>query len=304
MKKDIYTEATNRIIAQLEQGAAPWVKSWSTVGGGEGLPYNANTGKTYSGVNIVFLAIAGMNYGSAGWLTFKQAKALGGSVRAGEKGTKIYYMAPVVKTVKTDNDEDKTNRFLILKEYTVFNIEQCTDLPEKVIRPAKTKLPKSDNERHEDIETFLNSVKHKVTLGSNKASYITSVDYITMPRLEQFKSSANYYATYFHELGHWTGAKIRLDRDLSGRFGNAKYAAEELIAELTSAFLCAEFSIDGDLRHAGYIESWLKLLKDDPKAIFTAASKAQQAAQFLRENALAGLDTIHDNEFEPEGVAA
>jgi antirestriction protein ArdC len=122
---------------------------------------------------------------------------------------------------------------------------------------------------------------------SGEAYYLLGADFISLPRFDAFKSAAHFYSTAFHELGHWTGHKSRLARDLRHRFGERAYAAEELVAELCSAFLCAEFSIDGDLRNAGYIENWIGLLKADTRAFFTACSKAQAAADFLRGLALA-----------------
>jgi antirestriction protein ArdC len=128
--------------------------------------------------------------------------------------------------------------------------------------------------------------------GFGEAYYLPGADFISLPRFEAFKSAAHFYSTAFHELGHWSGHKSRLARDLRHRFGERAYAAEELVAELCSAFLCAEFSIDGDLRHAGYIENWIGLLKADTRAFFTACSKAQAAADFLRALAIAAPSEV------------
>ena len=125
--------------------------------------------------------------------------------------------------------------------------------------------------------------------GNGEAYYVPSKDFISLPAYAGFKDASNFYSTAFHELGHWTGHKARLDRDLKHRFGDKAYAAEELVAELCSAFLCAEFAFDGELRHAGYIENWISLLRADARAFFTAASKAQAAADYLRGLALKSI---------------
>ena len=151
--------------------------------------------------------------------------------------------------------------------------------------PISVKLRNRD-ERDAMIDGFLACSGADIREGFGEAYYRPGADYISLPSFAAFKSAAQFYATSFHELGHWTGHKSRLDRDLRLRFGERAYAAEELIAELCAAFLCAEFSIDGDLRHAGYIQSWISLLKADRRAFFTACSKAQAAADYLRGLAL------------------
>jgi antirestriction protein ArdC len=181
----------------------------------------------------------------------------------------------------------------MLREYTVFNVDQCENLPERIVAPAAAKLNNPD-ERSAAIDAFLACTGANIREGSGEAYYLPGADFISLPRFEAFKNGAHFYSTTFHELGHWTGHKSRLARDLRHRFGERAYAAEELVAELCSAFLCAEFSIDGDLRHAGYIENWIGLLKADTRAFFTACSNAQAAADFLRGLALA----------EPAEVAA
>jgi antirestriction protein ArdC len=173
----------------------------------------------------------------------------------------------------------------MLREYTVFNVEQCEGLPARVMTPGTVK-PRNPDERDATIDDFLACSGATIREGFGEAYYRPSDDYISMPAFAAFKSAAHYYATTFHELGHWTGHNSRLDRDLCHRFGERAYAAEELIAELCAAFLCAEFSTDGDLRHAGYIESWIGLLKADKRAFFTACSRAQAAADYLRGLAL------------------
>jgi antirestriction protein ArdC len=161
----------------------------------------------------------------------------------------------------------------------VFNVDQCEGLHDRVLTLGEVKVRNPD-ERDATIDEFLDSSGVEIREGMGEAYYRPGADFISLPRFEAFKSAATFYATAFHELGHATGHKTRLDRDLRHRFGECAYAAEELVAEICAAFLCAEFSIDGDLRHAGYIQSWIGLLKADSRAFFTACSKAQAAADY------------------------
>ena len=159
-----------------------------------------------------------------------------------------------------------------------FNVSQV----EGFELPAVT--PISENERIEAAERFFSNTGAKIEIGGEEALYKVVSDIIKMPPIEVFRDSASYYSVLAHETVHWTGAKSRLDRDLKNRFGSAAYAAEELIAELGAAFICAELELTNEPRpdHAQYIASWIKVLKEDPKAIFTAASKAQQAVDYLK----------------------
>jgi antirestriction protein ArdC len=141
--------------------------------------------------------------------------------------------------------------------------------------------PENTEERHRAADFFIVATRADIRHGGNEAAFYPSLDYIVMPPFGAFRTTEGYYATKLHELGHWSGHSARLDRNLAGRFGTRAYAAEELVAELTSAFLCAHLGIDGELRHAGYLQHWTDLLRHDNKAIFTAAAKAQQAADFL-----------------------
>jgi antirestriction protein ArdC len=291
----IYNDVTARILGELEKGAAPWVKPWSATPG-KNIPHNAATGNAYSGCNVILLWMAQGEFTSPRWLTFKQALDLGGHVRKGEKSR-----ATIVKVLnlqgKPKDDGEEGDRFTTIKPYAVFNVDQCEGLPEHILNPEPIKA-RHEDERDATIDEFIaaSGADFRDDVGGDRAYYSPSRDFVAMPAFAAFKSATNYYATAFHELAHWTGHTTRLDRDFSKskRFGDQAYAAEELVAELTSAFLCAEFNLDGELRHAGYIESWIKLLKHDDRAFFTAASKAQAAAQFLRDRALA----------EPMAIAA
>lgn len=279
MKRDIYQEVTDQIIAALEQGTAPWVKPWKDAPGAGDFPHNYISGRPYSGVNVLLLWAEAMNkgYRSSAWLTFKQAKDKGGHVRKGEKGTRIVFWKFLEKqTGQTDDDGNPINdRIPMCRAYTVFNVEQCegigeTEAPE-IVTP----------DGYEHIEEAIQAIGADVVIRGNRAFYVPSLDFIQMPAPDQFQSPADYYATLMHEHTHWTGHKSRLDRDLSGRFGDESYAAEELIAEIGAAFVCARLGIEGKLQHAEYIASWLKVLKNDKRAIFTASSHAQKAAEYL-----------------------
>jgi antirestriction protein ArdC len=291
VKRDLYAEVSTRIIADLERGAAPWVKPWSATAGAN-TPCNAVTSRPYSGCNIVLLWMAqAAGYRTPRYLTFKQALELGGNVRKGEHGTKVYFVKQLQVRDNNTDDEAATRIVPMLREYTVFNIDQCENLPERVTTPSTVK-PRNQDQRDATIDSFLGCSGASIREGQGEAYYAPGADFISLPGFEAFKSAAHFYGTAFHELGHWTGHKSRLDRDLRHRFGQRAYAAEELVAELCGAFLCAEFSIDGDLRHAGYIQTWIGLLKADHRAFITACSKAQAAADYLRGLALASPETI------------
>jgi antirestriction protein ArdC len=282
MKRDLYAEVSARIIAELEAGAAPWVKPWSATPG-MNTPCNAVTNRPYSGCNVVLLwTAANAGYRTPRYVTFKQALELGGHVRKGEHGHRVYF----VKQLQVCEAEGDDVRIVpMLREYTVFNIDQCESLPDRLVTVGKIK-PRNRDERDATIDESLVCSGAEIREGAGEAYYRPGGDFISMPRFDAFKSAAHFYGVAFHELGHWTGHRSRLDRDLRARFGERAYAAEELVAELCAAFLSAEFSIDGDLRHAGYIASWIGLLRADHRAFLTAASKAQAAADYLRGLAL------------------
>jgi antirestriction protein ArdC len=285
MKRDLYAEVSARIVAELEAGAAPWIKPWSASPGAN-TPCNAVTNRPYSGCNVVLLWMAqAAGYRTPRYLTFKQALELGGHVRKGERGTKIYFVKQL-EIRKNGDDESSTRLVPMMREYTVFNVEQCDNLTDSVKagKPARARNP---DIRDELADEFLRSTGADIREGHGEAYYVPSRDFISMPAFGAFKGADDFYNVAFHELTHWTGHKARIDRDLKNRFGSQNYAAEELIAELGAAFLCAEFGFDGDLRHAGYIQSWIDLLKVDTRAFFTACSQASKAADYLRGLALA-----------------
>ena len=267
----VYQQVTDKIIAELESGNIPsWVKNWS---GDAGSDCNVISKKTYSGINTIILGMSGFK--SPYWGTYKQWVSIGAQVSKGSKGTHIIFYSPVENGSKITESGEIKNYSYILKSYTVFNADQVTGFQ----APALP-VPKVFNDIS-SIEALTVKSGAKLQFGGDRAYYSPSQDYIAMPHKTQFNSEVSYYATLLHELSHWSGHKSRLDRDLSGRFGNEAYAAEELIAELSAAFLCARYSITGELRHSSYIASWLRVLKNDNKAIFKAAALAQKSADYL-----------------------
>lgn len=289
-KADLYQEVTDKIIAALESGVRPWAKSWKNDPNAVDrlgiLPLRFN-GAPYTGINVVLLWIAGESsgYRSTTWMTFKQAIALGGAVRKGEKGTKIIYASTFKKKVEdAKTGEQKEARIPFLKGYTVFNVDQIDGLPE-VYHPTEAPPPTAETlvERIGHAEEFFANIGAEIRHGGNRAFYSPAGDFIQLPQAEQFDSVESYYATEGHEAIHWTGAEKRLKRDFSGRFGSDAYAAEELVAELGAAFLCARLGLTLEPRedHAAYLASWLKVLKGDKKFIVSAASQASKAVEFL-----------------------
>jgi antirestriction protein ArdC len=272
---NIYEEITQSIITELENGCAPWVKPWNAPNGSD---KNVISQKPYRGINRLLLAmLSGIKgYNVPVWATYKQWDSLGGQVRKGEKAAKIIYW----NQAQTVNPEGEQKSYAFAKAYFVFNVSQVEGID--IVPSADTV---SDHQKIDNCEKTISATGAKIVHGGDTACFIPSVDLIKMPELGTFSSPEHYYATAFHELTHWTSEKSRCDRDLSkGRFGNADYAFEELVAELGAAFMCQNHGIKGDLRHAGYIQSWLKCLKNDSKAIFKASGLAQAATDYLMQS--------------------
>jgi antirestriction protein ArdC len=242
--------------------------------------------RPYSGCNVVLLWMAqAAGYRTPRFLTFKQALELGGNVRKGQRGTKVYFVKQLQVCDQGADDETATRLIPMMREYTVFNIDQCENLPDSV-KTGKPIRVRNPDARDDLADAFLQSTGADIREGS-EAYYVPSRDFISMPAFAGFMGADQFYNVAFHELTHWTAHKSRLDRDLKNRFGSRNYAAEELIAELGAAFLCAEFAFNGHVRNAGYIANWIELLKADKRAFFTACSQASKAAEYLRGLALA-----------------
>jgi antirestriction protein ArdC len=258
-----------------------------------GLPKNASTGRSYSGINILILwgAVVQHGFPGQGWLTFRQALSLGGNVRKGEHGTTVVYadrFTPEDEKRRARETGEDAAAFPFLKRFTVFNAAQCEGLPEHVLGAAPGAREREIIPR---AEAVIAATGADFRVGGDKAFYVPAEDYIRVPPQPAFFHQIDYYRTCFHELGHWTGHASRLNRDLSGRMGSNPYAREELVAEMASAFACASLGIVPTVRHADYLGAWLAVLREDARAIFRAASQAGKAADFV----LGGMrDTASD----------
>jgi antirestriction protein ArdC len=287
MKQDVYERITGKIVADLEKGVRPWLKPWNAehAAGRITRPLRAN-GIPYRGINILMLWMEAMERGYSApiWMTFKQALELNAHVRKGEKGSLVVYADTITRTeIDKDSGQESEAQIPFMKGYTVFNVEQIDDLPPQY--HAKAEQPQLDAvARIERAEAFFAALRADIRHGGNRAYYSGADDYVQMPPFECFRDAESYYATLAHECTHWTKHGKRLDRDFGRkRWGDEGYAIEELVAELGAAFLCADLALAPEPRedHAAYIASWLKVLKDDKRAIFTAAAHAQRAADFL-----------------------
>nr|WP_081871720.1 zincin-like metallopeptidase domain-containing protein [Parvularcula oceani] len=288
---DLYQEVTDTIIAQLEEGRLPWVQPWGKVPGGTGapgvaLPENAATGRAYSGINVLLLWGAAFERGfpCQRFLTFKQALSLGGCVRKGERGTHVVYADRFTpkdggnENATGGGGDDEDREVWFLKRYTVFNLSQIGGLPDEVTASAP---PLPEREIVPRAEALIAATKADFRIGGDRAYYAPGPDVIQVPPQPAFREQINYYRTCFHELSHWTGHGSRLTRNLTTGFGTKDYAREELVAEMSAAFLCARLGIVPTVRHADYIGSWLEVLREDKRAIFKAASLASKAADFV-----------------------
>ena len=284
-KPDTYERITSRIIEALERGVVPWHCPWDRY---RGFPRNLTSGKNYRGVNLFLLAMSRdcCGYESPHWLTFKQAKERGGSVRKGEKGTGIVFWKWYdKKTGQTGDDgQPATDRIPVLRYYTVFNVDQCDG-----IEPPET----PDVRHHEwepldECERIVSDMpsRPEIRHGSGRACYVPCADCVEVPHRHRFEQPAAYYSTLFHELTHSTGHETRLNRRPSDEpryFGDADYSREELVAEMGAAFLCGHAGIENDTldRSSAYLKGWIGVLKGDSRLIVTAAAQAQKASDFV-----------------------
>ena len=272
-----YERITAAIQAAMSGDLPPWRKPWRSLraSGASGIPQNAVTGHAYRGINTLLLM--SRFDADARYLTFRQAKEHGGHVRKGEHGTTVIYWQKKQYVSRDESGAEELRSALLMKTYTVFNLAQCDGVTLPKPRNAPEPLPPPPT-----ITTVYNTLGTSVRHGGDFAAYAPEPDVITMPPPEAFSSPDAYAATALHECSHWTGHTSRLARDLTGRFGSQAYAAEELVAELSAAFLCSSLGVDSALEnHASYIENWRQLLRSDPKAIVTAASRAQVAADYI-----------------------
>lgn len=284
-REDVYTRVTTMIVSEIERGVMPWLKPWKAeFAAGRITRPLRSTGQPYQGINILMLWASAEMQGFACpfWLTFQQAKQLGGFVKKGEKGSPVVYASTFKKTEQGDDGQEIEEEIPFLKEYTVFNAEQCEGLPQHFSTLAET--PTETMQRIEQAEAFFANTKATIRTGGSRAYYAIDADYVQMPPFETFRDAESHAATLAHELTHWTRHPSRLNRDLGRKkYGDEGYAMEELVAELGAAFLAADLGIEPQVQpnHASYIESWLKVLKGDKRAIFSAASMASKAVEFL-----------------------
>jgi antirestriction protein ArdC len=294
--RDLYQAITDRIVAALEAGAKPWARDWAG-----GMQLRA-TGQEYRGINQLLLSMTAMEggYSSPYWLTFKQALELGGNVRKGERSTEIvFYKKLTVEDRDAAEGEERQKQIPLLRSFRVFNASQCDGLPERFTAAA---LATPGKERDAAAEAALRSSGAVIREGGTQAFYSPSSDHVQMPPFELFNSVGGFLATLAHELTHWTGHGSRLDRIKGSPFGSPNYAREELIAEIGAAFVCGRLGIAGEHldNHAAYLASWLKVLREDKRAIFKAAAAAQLAADLVLVNAGTGAEL----EEQPEELEA
>lgn len=276
-RKDVYQIVSDQILAALEKGTVPWKKPWASRGGMKNV-----RGTAYRGVNQFLLQCISMDkgYKSNLWLTFNQARAAGGSVRKGEKGTPVVFWK-MLKKAATPTTEEKS--FMMLKYYTVFNVDQC----DGVTVPAETTV-QTTVEPLAACEAVVANMPKRPTMkeGGDMACFRPSTDEVFMPARAAFSKSEDYYSTLFHELGHATGHASRLARkgvtDMVA-FGNHTYGQEELVAEFCAAFLCGMTGIAPATveNSASYIEHWKKAVRLDNKLVVMACAQAQKAADFV-----------------------
>lgn len=280
-KRDPYQTVTDKIIEALERGVAPWVRPWTNVAG---MDRNGESQRPYNGINVLLTMWTSlmMGYESTEWFTFNQVRKLGGHVKKGSHGTMLVFWKPMeIRETDEKTGEMVKKKILIMREFIVFNRDQCNELP-----PPKEVPGMTEHTRNAAIEEWKLKTGAKINESrrTTRACYSPFSDLIEMPPLRSFRTLEEYYSTLFHEHVHWTGADHRLKRDLMNTFGGEAYAFEELIAELGSAFLCSQFGVDGNLQHPEYIGHWIKKLKDDKRFIFSAASKAREAVEFLTKS--------------------
>lgn len=281
---DLYKRVTDRIVTALEAGALPWRRGWKQGNrAAYGFPHNAVTGRAYRGLNVWLLMMEAEDngYTSTGWITPKAAGEAGLNF-AGQRTTEVVFWKKSTRPVETDDGDVKSKSFMWARSYRVLNLDQCEGDKSKLKGHKALELPEELQDTDDLTVAVSRALAIEVKHGGDRAFYQPANDYICLPPIDAFDTETVYRATLLHEGVHATGHKSRCDRDLQGRFGTEAYAAEELIAELGSCYVQAALGIDMEVpNHASYLASWLKVLQNDTKAIFTAASKAQQAVDYL-----------------------
>jgi antirestriction protein ArdC len=279
MKTTIYETITNQIVAAIEQGAGDYKMPWHCSRSDITNPQNVSTSRSYRGLNILtlWMIAEAKQYASGTWATYQQWAEKGAQVRKGEKAASVIFWKNLNGNAEGAGDSEDGRAKFVARAYSVFNADQVDGYQPEAV-PAL-----SNEERIAEAEAFFSKIPAKLTHEGDRAGYMPTVDRVQMVPFSQFKTPAAYYSVLAHELTHWSGAETRLNRDLTGRFGSEAYAVEELVAELGAAFITGRLGVPSDPRkdHAPYIATWLKVLKNDSRAIFTAANKAQAAADYL-----------------------
>lgn len=283
MAFDIAQKVTDMFIDALENGEVN-DKSKLCWNRGMNIPANASTGNRYRGINVLLLWMAQQREGYKHqiWGTFKQWQKMGYSLKDAKGKGQLIVFWKFIDTEHEKADGTKEKRKVPLLRYsTVFNCEHADGFEPEINRPQL-----DESQRIPEFDAIIDNTGANIVYEGDQPCYIPSMDIIKMPEFKEFHTAPRFYGTMFHELTHWTGSKARLDRNLSGRFGDEAYAMEELIAELSAAFTCASLGMEIDPRedHGKYIKSWLKKLKEDKKAIITASSKAAQASEYILES--------------------
>lgn len=294
--QDIYQQFTDRIVSMLEAGQLPpWRRPWSaSTSGPDGfVPRNASSGREYRGINVWWLLMAAQDKGYTRnlWLTYNQAKQLGGHVRKGEKSEIVVLWKPTKgkDKQKTDGSTEKGSRYLLLRSYRVFNVEQCEglDLPKKfqAVEESEPTQVQIDEKAEDVVTSYLQREDLALRFGGDRAYYHKIEDYIRVPMRDSFNGMNEYYSTVFHELGHSTGHAKRLDRESLkpvDMFGSHTYSREELVAEFCAAFVCGVTGVAQSIENnAAYLKVWAGKLRDEPKLLINAAAAAQKAADYI-----------------------
>jgi antirestriction protein ArdC len=280
-RADVYEQITSALITAIEEGTGKFEMPWHTLSS----PINAANRKLYRGVNILMLWAAARkhNYSSHEWATYRQWQELGARVRKGERSTLVvfwkFFDSQTEEEQQEETEDTRARPRCFARAYHVFNASQVDGYE------SKPESLLSESERIGQADAFFQSLPATIKYGGDRAYYSPADDYIQMPHFTQFKTPEAFVSTMCHELSHWSGAKSRLNRDLSGRFGDESYAMEEMIAQISASFLCADLQIRSEpsADDAAYVSNWLTVLRGDRRAIFTAASKAQEAASYLKQ---------------------
>ena len=292
---ELFENITKTIIEVIEAGeAGKWNKPWTSVLAGSGIGINATTKKPYTGMNqIILMAETAINaYAANEWATYRQWAGVDAQVRKGEKGTKLVRWGVTYRCSICNWKSSKgacpvkghTNeRTMWATGFTVFNADQVDGYSPKL--PESIDINNSP-EKVQEVEDFIAATGVNLRhVAGDRAYHMVNTNTVVVPEAAQFKTAQGYYGTVLHELTHWTGGSDRLDRDQNNSFGTERYAAEELVAELGSTFLAAQFGIEVEPHeeHAAYLASWVRMMKDTPRALYTAAKQAQAAVAFLNE---------------------